>query len=289
MLGFLGRVCSAFNSSVMEDREVKDDLPMTPMNQMNKVEFNTAYKVWIPEAENIDKSEGLKMKTRGEYEQGYPQGLVVHYTAGWALKRGHWWKPFPLYTRPDEKLRSLARRFAVNTAKLGTKNGHNYLVMDVFGKVYQSRPLSKHGYHAGKSYWPSVGHSVSSKFAGIEILSPGILTEKDGKFFTWYKQEIPAEYVREIPSQDENRAKGYYCAFSAEQEKSLKNLAIWMHKNSPFVDGKPSLDKIFVYDNVVGHDEVSPGRKTDPGGCLSVNMKDFRRMLFKEKIYGDKA
>jgi len=41
----------------------------------------------------------------------------------------------------------------------------------------------------------------------------------------------------------------------------------------------------FRADWVAGHDEVSPGRKSDPGGSLSMTMPQFRYML-KKKYMG---
>ena len=240
----------------------------------------TAYRVNIPFAENIHETEGIKMKTRGEYNDGFPEGLVVHYTSGWAQERGLWPSAFPKFTEwsSREKLEKMAREYALRTCKGGEKNGYNFLVMDIFGKIYQSRPLTKWGYHAGKSYLEGVGYSVSNKLAGVEILSPGKLKHErsTGKFMTWFGQEIPPQYVREISGKDGNREPGFYCAYTAEQERELVKLCLWMRDHSSI---KSSGERVFKIDNVRGHDEVSPGRKSDPGGSLSMTMSDFRKSL----------
>jgi len=36
---------------------------------------------------------------------------------------------------------------------------------------------------------------------------------------------------------------------------------------------------IFKLDFVLGHDEVAPSRKNDPGGSLSMTMPEFRKKL----------
>lgn len=231
------------------------------------------YETWINQAENIDKTSGIKMRTRGEYEYGYPRGLVIHYTAGSRLPDYCHINAFPILNE-NPKLEELARDYALSTARLGKDNGHNYLVMDCLGKVYQSRPLYKHGYHAGKSSWPSVGYSVSKHFAGVEVLNAGKLEKRGGKFFTWWGSEVPSFNVRQT-------SEGYFQEFSAEQEIGLVNLCVWIYKNSPMHDG----EKVFRLENIVGHHEVSPGRKTDPCGSLSVSMDAFR-LLIKNQLGG---
>jgi len=228
------------------------------------------YKVWIPFAENIHQTEGIKMRSRGEYTNGYPTGLVVHWTSGWHLVRGLHINPFPMGNN-KEKLAKSARTYALRAAKGGQKNGYLFLVMDVLGKIYQSRPLIKHGYHAGKSYWPNVGHSVSKDFVGVEMLNPSTATKKGNKFFTWFKYELPKELLRITD-------KGNFYHYSLEQEESLFRLCLWLYRNSPVING----EKVFKISNVVGHDEVSPGRKNDPGDALSMSMPAFRAKLRDE-------
>ena len=69
----------------------------------------TNFKLWIPFAENVHKTLGIKMRSRGEYRYGYPEGLVVHWTAGWQLKRGFWPS-----LNPEKKLK-------INTIKVTNK------------------------------------------------------------------------------------------------------------------------------------------------------------------------
>jgi len=231
------------------------------------------YKAWIPFAENVHDTQGLKMKTRGEYSKGYPKGLVVHWTSGWHLKKGTHIRPFPL-KNDQSKLKKMARKYGIRTIKGGVKNGYNFLAMDILGKIYQSRPLTKWGYHAGRSYWPTVGLSVSNEFAGIEILNPSTLRKTNGKFMTWFKYAVPDYLVRQAEAR-ENIAKGNYYMFSEEQETELLRLCVFLYNNSPVVGG----EKVFEIGNIVGHDEVSPGRKSDPGHALSCSMREFRNKV----------
>jgi len=241
------------------------------------------YKVWIPFAENAHKTEGIKMRSRGEYSEGYPKGLVVHFNSGWHLKRGTHLRPFPI-TNIGLGIAKMARRYGLQTLSGGLKNGYLFLSMDVLGKIYQSRPLTKWGYHAGKSYWKTVGSSVSNDFAGVEILNPSTLSIKNGKFITWFKYVIPNILVREAEARD-NIAKGYYHVYSIEQEKSLLKLCVWLYNNSPTKGG----EKVFKIENIVGHDEVSPGRKNDPGHALSCSMPEFRIKVEREILKGTES
>ena len=255
---------------VIEDvRRTVDDAHL-PINLPPAVKEGDEYKVWIPFAENVHDTKNLKMRSRGEFADGYPEGIVIHWTSGWHLVRGLHINPFPMMNN-KEKLASSARKYALQTLSGGIKNGYNFLVMDVLGKIYQSRPLTKWGYHAGKSYWPGVGYSVSNKLVGVEMLNPSTAKRSGNKFYTWFKYELPEILLRQTN-------KGIFYHYSLEQEESLLKLCIWLYRNSPVVDG----EKVFKIANVVGHAEVSPGRKSDPGDALSMSMAEFRSNLRTE-------
>lgn len=262
-------ICNLFKKKQVErNRDIEDD--------PNSAKVEEAGNLWIPWAENISKTENIRMRTRGEYVGGYPEGLVVHFTAGWHLKKGLWMNPFPNPTPITPELERVARDYAMRTAKMGAKNGHNYLVMSAIGRLYQSRDLSKHGYHAGKSKWKG-NSSVSRYFHGVEMLCLGELEKKGDKYFTWFNYEVPSQHVGK--TKDKQGRTRYFHRYSIEQEHQLVRLCVWLWRNSPRDSYR---NKIFDINNIVGHHEVSPGRKSDPMGSLSMGMDGLREKIFKE-------
>lgn len=207
---------------------------------------------WYPLAAT---NKDLVMKSKGKYANNYPVGAVVHFTAG------HF---------------SGGLNKAIDSIEGGIKNGYNFMVISYDGKVVQACPLTDWGYHAGKSSWPGLGESVSSKLVGIEINCAGKLEKRGDKYYTWFNLEIPQSDVRHVAAKDNVQA-GYYHKYSKEQEDALVELLLWMKSNNP---------DIFSFDFVLGHDEVAPDRKNDPGGSLSVSMPEFRNLLkqkYKER------
>jgi hypothetical protein len=202
--------------------------------------------LWYPAME----AKIAPMKSRGKYRKGYPEGAVVHFTAGRSL---------------------LGAKNAKNTVEGGIKNGFMFFVIDKDGLVYQNFPLSDWGYHAGTSSWPSLGTSVSSKLVGIEIANAGSVKPLKDKFVSWFGEIYEPEQVRHIKEKrDALDPTGYYHKYTVAQETSLISLLLWMHKNNP---------EVFKLENVIGHHECSPRRKNDPGGSLSMSMTALRAKL----------
>ena len=54
---------------------------------------------------------------------------------------------------------------------------------------------------------------------------------------------------------------GWYEKFTDDQELSLAKFLAWQMKMG--------------VEYIVGHDEISPGRKSDPGGSLSLPLQEF--------------
>lgn len=199
-----------------------------------------------------------RMKTRGKYQNGWPVGAVVHYTAG--------------------------RDGAQKTINGGIEKGYTYLCIQKDGALVQAHPVPEWGYHAGESKWPGLGSSVHSKLIGVEINCAGNLKkQKDGTFKTWFGTTVPADQVRYSAGTD-NQAKGYYEKYTPAQEATLVKLMLWLKAQNP---------DVFSFDYVLGHDEVAGmkglgrWRKTDPGASLSVTMSEFRDRLKAE--YAGKA
>lgn len=219
---------------------------LSPLPQADK-------KLWYPKAVI---RQDLKKSAKGQYPMKYPYGAVVHFTAG------H-------YTRGVQNAISSIESSPYFFCCLGTD-----------GQLVQANPFNQWGYHAGKSAWIINGKKqsgVSNLLVGIEINNPGRLDKVNGKYYTWYdkarKNPLDPKSVRVIDKDDANIQAGYYLPYTKEQESALVELFLWMKANNP---------DVFNFDYVLGHDEVAPKRKSDPGGALSMTMPKFRQLLKDE-------
>lgn len=203
-------------------------------------------RMWIPWAKDA-----LTGPARGRYQSGYPSGMVVHWTAG--HRNG--------LTAGNQLMRS---------------TGCLYLLADAEGLLAQSNALSHWGYHAGASAYPGLRGTVSDELVGLELQCWGKLTvrnvDRRPSWWSWAGYEIPAEQV-EMNWKDKAEAnieRGYYHAITSAQLHTLRRTACWLHLNHP---------DVFRLGYVLGHDEVSPGRKCDPGGSLGMTMPQLRELL----------
>jgi N-acetyl-anhydromuramyl-L-alanine amidase AmpD len=190
-----------------------------------------------------------KIKTQGKYKDNYPTGCVIHFNAG-----GY---------KDDNAALNCVEYLSTTDAK-NKKYPYPCIVIARSGNVYQSFPISEWGWHSGTN-------DHYNKL-GIEILNPGMLTKEGDKFKTYYKT-----YVTETPvvfsKKNENIDEGYYLQASKEQQESLINLLLWLKYNN---------QEVFSFDNIVGHDEICPNNKNDPGAVIPWTMKAFREYLKNE-------
>lgn len=233
--------CIDLLSQLLEDDSGAEDRP--------SVSEPDSKALWCPFAE----TEFPEAKTKGSYKHGYPEGAIVHFTAG--------------------HHRSLA-----SSIETQLKNKLCYFVIDADGNIAQNFPLDSWGYHAGKSKWPGLGNGVSDNLVGIEVQCGGKLEKKGNKWQTWFGKTIPASERRQVQHSDNQQA-GTYHKYTQAQEKALEALLLWLKKNNP---------EVFSLDLVLGHDEVSGPkglgyyRKNDPGGSLSMTMSKYRDHLEQE-------
>lgn len=228
--------------------EVKPEPPKEP--PMPKMQL------WYPDRKIIPEFERLKMKTIGTYKYRHPQGAVVHFTAGRT-------KGTDKFTSED------IRRFFIQNSCNDKKFA--YFIIDIWGNVFQQFPLDKWGYHAGPSSWGPFKNGVNSSFVGIEVMCAGKLTKKGSEYVAWFGEKYSEAEVR-YSKKTEQIEEGYYHKYTKAQEEALEKLIKWLEYNG---------DGIFHFKYVVGHDEVSPKRKNDPGASFSMSMKEFRDKLEK--------
>lgn len=191
----------------------------------------------------------VPIKTRGKYRtpSGKPRGLVVHYTSGRSLN---------------------GAIDAYNSLSWMGSQGFGCYVMDKDGKIYRSvnQDPGQVAYHAGRSEWQGQ-KSLSYHLMGMEICCAGLL---DTDLKTWFGVNIPEELTRRVDDFNNVRA-GIYHRFTEAQEESLTNFILHQKRVNPEFD----------FDWVLGHDEIAVprGRKTDPGGSLSMSMPEYRQLL----------
>lgn len=192
-------------------------------------------------------SDKPSLKTKGEYEKGFPEGAVIHYTAG----------------RQDAS--------AEATIEYARSQGHCYIVIDAQGNTHQQFDISRWGYHAGRSHHPRLGSYLSRKLVGIELTNPGKLQKvSNGEYRSWFGEHYFDSDDVQWYSGIENIQPGYYLPFTKYQQLALVDLLYELKLMAP---------EVFFFENVLGHDEISPDRKTDPGGSLTMTMSELRDLM----------
>lgn len=210
------------------------------MNKENEI------KIKYPEA--VTYKDIPLMAKGGTYKNKFPEGVIVHFTAGWRNQKG------------------------TDAVKFANKNGHRYFLILEDGTVVQQFCLTGYGAHAGVSKCPVTKRTtVSQYYVGIEVCCGGRLedADKDGQVDdTYFKTNVPADQMRTGKINNKwQKSSGTYEKFTDAQELSLKKLCTWLCENGANSD--------FIF----SHEEVSPDRKNDVGLSLSVTMDEFRSLI----------
>lgn len=135
-----------------------------------------------------------------------------------------------------------------------------HLLIDRDGYIHQTCFLDRRVNHAGSATWR--GKSPNRHHIAVSLLSWGTIEKEETKFKSWSGVEVPMDDIVEIRG-------AYWDTFTDKQENSLLNILFYFIAMG--IDPK----------DVCGHDEccLPPGRKVDPGGCLSTGMAKLRAIL----------
>lgn len=128
-------------------------------------------------------------------------------------------------------------------------SGSTHFVILRNGRIIQGVPISKQAWHAGTSEWTLVDgthvKSCNNYSIGIDLDSVGPITVKGDKLYDCYGKPFDG-YTTTVGQKT-------YEAYSREQLTSLASLV------------RRLCDEYHIAeDDVVGHCDVSPGRKVDP-------------------------
>lgn len=169
-----------------------------------------------------------------------PKYLVIHFTAGETLDG------------------------SVNWFKQKRAKASSQLVLGTDGEWVQMTPLNAKAWHAGKSQWDGIrylnGHSI-----GIEVVNPGPMVPLgDDRYKAWWgKVYDKGDYPDIIEARHPNGGpvRGWL-PFTPAQHRQLIEV------------GSALMDHYDLRESV-GHDMISPRRKTDPGPAMESSVYGY--------------
>lgn len=174
-----------------------------------------------------DVEKELTPNTSGEFEQGRPDTLVIHFTGG---------------SSAESSVRHLCKPSAKASA---------HLVIGRDAKVYQLAPFNVITWHAGRSSWKD-RNGLNKYSIGIELDNAGELSDNgNGKYFSWFNKAYSGDEV--FFGTHRNRSKSsYWHSYTTEQIEKTFDICHLLSEHYNIRD-------------VLGHEEIAPARKSDPG------------------------
>jgi len=179
-----------------------------------------------------------------------PRFAVLHYTAG-----------------PSAE--GALERFAKSDSQVSA-----HFVIDKQGHIYQCAPLNVAAWHAGESFWKPaqspgklLGLKNLNRFSfGIEMVNAGPLRRSQGgAFYTWWGQQVPPNEIVEVePGEAGSFNRRYWARYPEEQIASaIELVSLLVHE--------------FKLEEILGHSDIAPGRKQDPGPAFP--MRHIRSVI----------
>ncbi len=168
----------------------------------------------------------------GKFAQGQPDTIIIHFTAGPTAES------------------------AINTLTDPVYKASAHLVIDYDGSITQLVSFDEIAWHAGvSSYGNRTGFNKYS--IGIEIVNPGNLNKVGNEYQAWYGTKYPEEKVLKAIHRNETKPR-YWYIYSAEQIETVMLIC-------------KLLTQTYSIKYILGHEEIAPGRKIDPGPAFPLN------------------
>jgi N-acetylmuramoyl-L-alanine amidase len=156
-----------------------------------------------------------------------PEYVVIHYTA-------------------TQGKAGVVQAFKTPAAKVSA-----HLVIGIDGVITQMVPFNRIAWHAGASAW--AGKSGCNAFTiGIEIVNPGPLLGTSNGYTDVYGRRFSGDAIEAYHKSGLVRQWKYWAAYPTAQLEAVE-------------DACSCLFDTYSLKDVVGHDDIAPGRKFDPG------------------------
>lgn len=174
-----------------------------------------------------------------------PQYLIMHYTAATTAESAINWF-----------MRSVAQASA-------------HLLIGGDGAITQFAPFNVVAWHAGTSIWNGL-IGLNKHSIGIELVNAGRLSKAGDKCFCPVdKKEVKSDDIEMAVHKNETKE-------SAWQEYTDKQLEV-------SVEIAALLVKFYRLKDVLGHDDIAPFRKSDPGPAFPMNSFRSRALGRKDE------
>ncbi|HET6765031.1 MAG TPA: N-acetylmuramoyl-L-alanine amidase [Longimicrobiaceae bacterium] len=164
--------------------------------------------------------------------------LVMHFTAGGSAQESISWLANP-------------------AAKA---SAHVVIAKD--GTITQMVPFNKVAWHAGKSEWEGIV-GLNTYSIGIELDNAGRMTRRNGAWTSDAGNKLPDDQVIQATHKNEKTPSGW-AKYPEAQLAAARELAAL-------------LVRTYKLGSIIGHDDISPGRKVDPGPAFP--FADFRAQV----------
>ena len=167
-----------------------------------------------------------------------PEYLVIHYTAGSSAEGAISW-----LTNPQAQASA-------------------HLVISKDGETTQLVPFNRKAWHAGRSSW--AGRSGLNSFSiGIELDNQGKLVRHESGWRNEWGTPVDPGDVIQATHKNGGPQCGWH-AFTPEQLEAARDVCVLLARRYDIKD-------------VVGHDDIAPTRKVDPGPAFP--MDSFRAAI----------
>lgn len=157
-----------------------------------------------------------------------PSYLILHYTAGRSL---------------ESSVESLCTR-----KQQGNASAHVVLGRD--GRIVQLAPFNVVTWHAGISRWGGLV-GLNSHSIGIEMDNAGLLKRVGNQYQAWFGKVYPDDEVTLAAHRHGGPVSPWHAYSEAQIERAIELADL--------------LVEHYALQDVLGHEDIAPGRKTDPG------------------------